>query len=99
MEIGFIKNAVGTGEKGHCREWIRSALLVLDTNFKSVKVDIREVQIEPTVYHSFIRAIYRNISFFLDGTGFGKHEPYFGLEADAPPHLQKGKRDMINSYR
>lgn len=98
MEFEQIITAVGISEKGFCRDWVRKALVVLDTNLGNPLTEVREVQVEPTVYHSFIKLIYNEDSYFLDGTGFGKHKPYFGLEADAPLHLQNSKRDMINSY-
>ena len=98
MEFEQIISAVGISEKGFCRDWVRKALVILDTNLDSKNVEVREVQIEPTVYHSFIKLLYNQNSYFLDGTGFGKHGPYFGLEAEAPQHLLNSKRDMINSY-
>ena len=100
MEFENIVKTLGTGERGYCRVWIQKALLILDKTLPHLEIEVREVEIEPTVFHSFLRLSPNQDSVYLaDGTGCGKHKPYFGLEAEAPPHLQKGKRDMINSYR
>lgn len=98
MELEQIITAVGVSERGLCRDWVRKALMILEDNLDKAKIEVREVQTEPTVYHSFIKLLYNENSYFLDGTGTGKHSPYFGLETDAPQHLQNSKRDMINSY-
>src|SRR5579859_7854852 len=89
---------------GNCRVWSRSVLLFIrefnKTNGSKIISEARESEVEPNVFHTFIRMSFDRENFYIfDGTGVAGHGgPYFGSEEDAPEYLRESKPDIINYY-
>jgi len=87
--------------KGLCRKWTRFAMEatspLVELSPESIQIEAREVDIEPCLSHTFLRAIIHGKKFILDGTGASTYDPYSGPEDEAPNHLQNSRSDMINN--
>ena len=88
---------------GFCRAWSGNALRVIKTvagekQFKLL-VEAREVYLEPSFSHTFLRLLADGQeAFIIDSIGTEKFPPFVGFENDAPDHLQNSRHDMINYY-
>lgn len=87
-------------KKGLCRVWSGNARDVVkqfsSENELTWKVEVREVDIEPCLSHTFLRLIADGKAYLLDGTGVGIYPEYYGLESEAPKHLRNSHRDWID---
>jgi len=88
-------------KRGWCRVWSGSARTAINefvesNELTSWQVEVREVDIEPCLSHTFIRLIANGEMYLLDGTGVSNYSEYYGLESDAPPHLQNSHRDWLD---
>lgn len=87
-------------KKSMCRIWVGETINLLLQNkalIHDCKIEIREVQMEIGLFHTFIKIIIKNEPYVLDGTGAGKHKPYFGLESNAT-HLQDSHFDILHFH-
>lgn len=85
---------------GCCRNWSGLSISVLRELKLDDKITLeaREVYFDPSLSHTFLRAVIDNVSYLLDGTGVLSHPPFFGLEIEAPTHLQGSIPDgLINT--
>ena len=88
---------------GLCRLWSIDAVSCItdfcESNGVEVTLQVVEVEIESGLSHSFIKlSVEGKGPYLCDGTGAGKHGPYFGYEEESPEHLQNSHLDMLNSY-
>jgi hypothetical protein len=83
---------------GLCRQWTKAALDFFEKIRLNISAEAREVEIEPSLQHTFIR-IRGERAYLCDGTGVLDFPPFFGFEDEAPEHLLNSHPDMINSYR
>ena len=91
------------GIKGLCRPWTRETIIKIkkyaELTSEHITVEAREVIFEPDFSHTFVKVTTSDgKSLFLDGTGVGKHDSFFGPEDEAPKHLQNSTYDMMNYY-
>lgn len=87
---------------GLCRLWSEEVLRIVDfLQCKGYQIsgEAREVELDPGLYHTFLRINTINEVYLWDGAGSGKHRPYFGLESEAPEHLKDSSLDMISRIR
>ena len=85
---------------GLCRIWTNRVLDLIDQlNEEGVVAEAREVQLEPGLYHTFVRINFGQESYLWDGVGAGGYEPYFGPEDQAPEHLRNSNLDWISRIR
>lgn len=89
---------------GFCRRWSDEFSLALkslaEENGLKIKVELREVQIDYNLDHTFVRIeIAGEEPWLCDGVGVGKYKPFFGLEIESPGHLKNSRLDMIEVYR
>ena len=82
---------------GYCRNWTKRAAQLAHDFFEPNEWEIlaREISLG-TTDHTFLRV--RNLkdeqlSFFYDGTGTFKSEPYFGPESESPDHFKNNQKD------
>jgi hypothetical protein len=87
-------------KKGNCRVWSSLARDVIwqyaSERQRIWQVQVREVEIEPYLSHTFLRLICDGHFFLLDGTGVSNYPEYYGLESEAPSHLQNSHQDWID---
>lgn len=103
QKINEDPNLKQASSLGNCRIWTRGILLIIHelnkNNDYNIIAEARESQIEPFLFHTFIRLSLDGECFYLfDGIGTIKLDPYFGPEDEAPEHLKKNRSDIINSY-
>jgi hypothetical protein len=97
--INLDKDVQSHTKLGFCREWTKAVILFVRKKFPTIKAEAREVDISPGLQHTFARLIEEGEEpIICDGVGTVNHPPYFGLESEAPAHLQNSKSDMINKY-
>lgn len=88
MNADRVAELLGTTERGYTHNWILESITKLDAHLPALHVEVREVLVEPTVYHSILRVKIENKWYLIDGTGFGQFDAYFGLEKK-PRHTSK----------
>lgn len=99
-EDGDIKEVT---KKGLCRQWVRQVykklLPMLSSSGKNFSIEPREIHISPDLTHTILRIKIENeLQVLFDGVGVEKHEPFFGLEEEAPSHLQNSHPDLLKYY-
>ena len=84
-------------QPGCCRLWTDRAISILNDSLKDVRGVIPvEVNVGPWLRHSFVRLEDENgVVYLFDGVGVGKHDPFFGMESEAPEHLREYKPDLL----
>jgi len=87
-------------QPGLCRVWSDKARRLIQefskNNNLDIKVEVRQVDLEPCLSHTFLKITFDKESYLLDGTGTAKFEQYFGLEIDSPTHLLNSCRDWLD---
>ena len=88
---------------GLCRLWTKRSAELARNFFEPDEWEImaREISVCPTLDHTFLRIRHINDekqSYFYDGTGTYKFEPYCGPEETSPEHLKINRRDPYYSY-
>ena len=85
---------------GNCRAWAGRVLNLVDQlNEQGLSAEAREVELEPYLFHTFVRLNFGQESYLWDGVGAGGYEPYFGPEDQAPEHLRYSNLDWISKIR
>lgn len=87
--------------RGMCRTWSGAAREIIKefatkNELHSWEIEVREVDIDICLSHTFLRLIAEGKIYLLDGTGVLNHTEYFGLESEAPEHLNNSHRDWID---
>lgn len=95
-ELAKAEAVQAVAGKGWCREWcLRMANLVDELTQEDMVLEIREVEVEPELWHSFLKILISEESWFYDGVGVGNHESYLGTENQAPDHLKNSRIDAL----
>lgn len=84
-------------QKGNCRRWTHRAMDILQP--EGYLCEAREVDIGLSLSHTFLRVDLNGDNYILDGVGVESHDPYYGLEENAPSHLSGSHSDVINVLR
>lgn len=91
-------------KRGLCRQWTKFArkaageTAIAMEGAPDIRSEAREVDISPSLSHTFLRLTINGRPFLMDGTGVEHYPPYFGPEETAPEHLQNSWSDMINRH-
>lgn len=87
-------------KKGWCRVWSGAAKIAISEfitkNELAWQIEVREVDIEPCLSHTFLRLIAEGEIYLLDGTGVSNYFEYYGPESEAPRHLKNSHRDWLD---
>lgn len=91
---------VRSQKKGYCRIWSGRARESIQQFAREHEhnwtVQVREVDVEPCLSHTFIRLIADGKAYLLDGTGVWNYPEYYGLESEAPEHLRNSHQDWLD---
>jgi hypothetical protein len=86
---------------GWCRIWTKEAISVVkkyrEETGLQFKIEAREVEIEPFLFHTYLRLLTTTEAYVCDGTGTASYKPFFGLETEAA-HLLPSTVDPIQYY-
>src|SRR3972149_1691814 len=94
--VGIITNinnnplTIETKKVGLCRISAGAVLDLFDNlenRPEDLTVEAREVDLEHGLSHTFLKLEFAGETYYWDGVGTTKSEPYLGTEQEAPPHL------------
>ncbi len=90
-------------KEGYCRDWTKMAAQLARNFFEPEEWGVlaMEVPVDSSIDHTFLRVRHvsdEQLSFFYDGTGTYKFEPYFGPEKESPEHFKNNRIDRFSEY-